>query len=251
MKILKCEMCQSNELIKQEGFFVCQHCGCKYTVEEAKKLMVEGTVKIDDSEELKKLYQAARNAREISDFATAIKHYEKISAKDPNSWEALFYLVVLKANSITNGEIGSTAISISSSIHRVFQLVKETINEDKERKEAVQEIVSQCQLYAIALIQMSENFYRAVTKGNGVMALTGVTGALMSASHTGGALVENQTRYSHIANILCVCGDEIENNFEMSDSVYNKQALECWDLAIDFYDTYKKSMVHVFSTKMS
>ena len=35
---LKCELCGGTNLVKQEGFFVCQHCGAKYTVEEAKKL---------------------------------------------------------------------------------------------------------------------------------------------------------------------------------------------------------------------
>ena len=34
--------------MKQEGVFVCQSCGCKYTVEEAKKLLleVEGVVSV-------------------------------------------------------------------------------------------------------------------------------------------------------------------------------------------------------------
>ena len=38
MKALTCEMCGSTNLIKEGGVFVCQSCGCKYTVEEAKKL---------------------------------------------------------------------------------------------------------------------------------------------------------------------------------------------------------------------
>ena len=46
MKRLVCEMCGSTELIKQDGVFVCQSCGCKYSVEEAKKMMVEGTVEV-------------------------------------------------------------------------------------------------------------------------------------------------------------------------------------------------------------
>ena len=37
MKQLTCEMCGSTDLIKQDGVFVCQTCGCKYSVEEAKK----------------------------------------------------------------------------------------------------------------------------------------------------------------------------------------------------------------------
>lgn len=47
MKQLICEMCGSVDLIKQDGVFVCQTCGCKYSVEEARKMMIEGTVSID------------------------------------------------------------------------------------------------------------------------------------------------------------------------------------------------------------
>lgn len=55
MKRLTCEMCGSTDLIKEDGVFVCQSCQCRYSVEEARKLMIEGTVevtgtvKIDDS----------------------------------------------------------------------------------------------------------------------------------------------------------------------------------------------------------
>lgn len=44
MKVLACEICGSNDLVKQEGLFVCQYCGAKYSLEEARKMMVEGTV---------------------------------------------------------------------------------------------------------------------------------------------------------------------------------------------------------------
>lgn len=37
MKQLTCEMCGSTKLIKQDGVFVCQSCGCQYSVEEARK----------------------------------------------------------------------------------------------------------------------------------------------------------------------------------------------------------------------
>ena len=35
MKQLTCEMCGSTDMIKQDGVFICQTCGMKYTVEEA------------------------------------------------------------------------------------------------------------------------------------------------------------------------------------------------------------------------
>lgn len=52
MKAMVCEMCGSQDLVKQDGMFVCQNCGTKYSVEEAKKLL--GTVKVDKTEENRK-----------------------------------------------------------------------------------------------------------------------------------------------------------------------------------------------------
>ena len=75
MKQLTCEMCGSTELIKQDGVFVCQTCGCKYSVEEARKMMVEGTVRVDNSEKIAKYYQLARTAKEEDDSETAAKYY--------------------------------------------------------------------------------------------------------------------------------------------------------------------------------
>ena len=37
MKRLTCEMCGSIDLVKQDGMFVCQSCGTKYSLEEAIK----------------------------------------------------------------------------------------------------------------------------------------------------------------------------------------------------------------------
>lgn len=46
MKALTCEMCGSTNLIKEDGVFVCQSCGTKYSVEEARKMMGEGVVDV-------------------------------------------------------------------------------------------------------------------------------------------------------------------------------------------------------------
>ena len=61
---------EKTDLLKQDGVFVCQSCGCKYTVEEAKKMMVEGTVdvtgstvKVDNTDKLNKLLVLATRAR--------------------------------------------------------------------------------------------------------------------------------------------------------------------------------------------
>ena len=67
MKAFVCEMCNSQDLVRQDGFYVCQSCGTKYTIEEAKKLMVEieGAVKIDNSDFVEKYLQNLAKVEEI------------------------------------------------------------------------------------------------------------------------------------------------------------------------------------------
>lgn len=127
MKQLSCEMCGSTDIIKQDGVFVCQSCGMKYSVEEAKKMMVEveGTVKVDNSEKLKNLYQTARRYRDQDNSENAAKYYDMILAEDPNSWEALFYSVYFTAKGCTIAGITSAAINVTNCLDDVYRLIEE------------------------------------------------------------------------------------------------------------------------------
>ena len=93
MKAFVCEMCGSQELVKQDGMYVCQHCGTKYAPEEAKKLMVElsGSVEIDNSKKLENLYVLARRAKDEGNSEDGAKYYAQIALEAPNDWEAQFY----------------------------------------------------------------------------------------------------------------------------------------------------------------
>ncbi len=98
MKQLVCEMCGSTDLVKQDGVFVCQSCGVKYSVEEARKMMIEGpvdvsgsVVKVDTSEKLQNILTLARRAREEDNAADARKYYELALLEVPDDWEANFY----------------------------------------------------------------------------------------------------------------------------------------------------------------
>lgn len=104
MKRLTCEVCGSTDLIKQNGVFVCESCGCKYSVEEARKLMIEGkvdvsgsTVKIDKSNEIDNLLIVARRARDEGNFERAASNYDDVLKINPNNWEANFYRSYCKA----------------------------------------------------------------------------------------------------------------------------------------------------------
>ena len=104
MNKLKCEMCGSNDLIKTDGVFVCQSCGCKYSVEEAKKLMIDGPVevtgtvkvaepvKVDNTTRIANLYQLAQTDIDKSDCGNALKYYESIIVEEPTSWQAHFFI---------------------------------------------------------------------------------------------------------------------------------------------------------------
>lgn len=97
MNKLICEMCGSSELIKQDGVFMCQVCGCKYSVEEAKRMMVEGivdiqgTVKVDNSAFVEKYLANARRAYEKEDWEEVEKYYNMVEQNSHYNIEAVFF----------------------------------------------------------------------------------------------------------------------------------------------------------------
>ena len=90
MKRLTCEMCGGTDLIKQDGVFVCQNCGMKYSVEDAKKMMIEGTVdvKVDNSHMIENYLEMANNAYDSSNEAEAESYCNKIIEIDPSNYQA-------------------------------------------------------------------------------------------------------------------------------------------------------------------
>ena len=160
MKALQCEMCGSQDLVKDGGVFVCQSCGTKYTVEEAKKMMVEGTVdvkgtvKVDTSDELKNLYEIARRAKDANNSANAAKYYDMILVKDPNSWEANFYVTYFNAMSCKIAEIWTAASNVESSIKTVLELINKEVTDKEEQKKILTEVTEK-------LIEIGQMFYTA------------------------------------------------------------------------------------------
>lgn len=90
MKQLKCEMCESTELLKKDGLFICQSCGTKYTVEEAKKMMVEvvGAVTVQNAAQLDNLLNLARNSFDSKNFAQAEEFCNQVLAMDDKNYDA-------------------------------------------------------------------------------------------------------------------------------------------------------------------
>lgn len=94
MKALQCELCGSTEIIKDGDFFVCQSCGMKYTLETAKKMMVEGvvqvegTVKTDRTEDVNRYLALARTAQKAGNNADAEKYASMVLEIDLENAEA-------------------------------------------------------------------------------------------------------------------------------------------------------------------
>ena len=112
MNQLRCEMCGGTDLIKQDGVFVCQNCGMKYSVEEARKMMIEGTVevqgtvKVDNSAFVEKYLVNARRAKEKEDWDESEKYYNMVEQNDPSNIEAIFYSAYSKARAcLTSDDI--------------------------------------------------------------------------------------------------------------------------------------------------
>jgi len=103
MKQPTCEMCGGTDLMKQDGVFVCQNCGMKYSVEEAKKMMIEGnvdiqgTVQIDNSSFVQKYLLNARRAFDKEDWEEVEKYYNMVEQNSPDNIEAVFFSAYGKA----------------------------------------------------------------------------------------------------------------------------------------------------------
>ncbi len=182
-------------------------------------------IKNEDSIKLEKLFQAARNARDTADTETAIKHYKEISALEPNSWEALFYLVILKTKTVIYGEIGNVAISVCNCIPKVFELINKTINDEQEKKAIVEEVKKQCCETATWLVTVNARYYNELTKND--VSLSLITAA-MNLDSKRKARYESAQRMVNIGNIMCICGNAIEKMFGLDDKFYQNLAVDCW-----------------------
>lgn len=141
MKALVCEMCASPNLIKKDGMYVCKNCGTRYTVEEAKRMMIDGTVdiqgtvKVDNSSFVKKQLTNARRALAKEDWEEVEKYYNRVEEYAPNNIEAVFFSAYGKALlSFTDKEYYKRRQKITVLINSVSVIndYYEITTEDKE-----------------------------------------------------------------------------------------------------------------------
>lgn len=153
----KCPNCGASIQVdneRKEAF--CSYCGGKVEVQEA-----IGKVRIDNSEELANLYQVARRAKEQNNSENAAKYYDMILVKDPNSWEANFYVVYYQAMQCKIAGITSAAMSVCQNVRPVLELVKRTVD-SKDLSSVVQEISTQTVALSTMLYEAAKSHYDGI-----------------------------------------------------------------------------------------
>ena len=212
MKALVCEMCGSANVIKEDGLFVCQYCKTKYSVEEAKKMMIEGTVKIDHSDELRNLYELARRAKADNNSENAQKYYEQIIIKDPSSWEANFYTVYYQAMNCKIGEIGMAAVRVMNCEDTVLKLIKDNILDEDEQRKSVDEVAAKIIYISNMLFNAYKNHY------------DGIDAQIQNRfvqEYANNCSLCRELAYAGGNNIISIFGDK-----------YADIAVECWKLGV-------------------
>ena len=95
MQAIKCELCGSNEFTKVDGLFQCNHCNTKYTLEEAKKLIVTGTIEVvTGNAEKERLLKNAETYICLQRYDDALNLYNQIAHKYPNDYRGWWGLVI-------------------------------------------------------------------------------------------------------------------------------------------------------------
>lgn len=89
MKALICELCKGNSFSKTDDFFQCDFCRTKYSPEQAQKLMVEGVVSVDRSQEAANILALAEksfNHRDPKQAQIDARRVLEIEPQNARAW---------------------------------------------------------------------------------------------------------------------------------------------------------------------
>lgn len=148
MKKIVCEMCGSNDLMKKDNVYVCESCGTKYSVEEAKKMMIEGKVdvsgskvKVDEKDKIKNFLMMANNAYDADNKKEAENYCNKIIEIEPENSDAW----LLKGKS-AGWQSTLANLRIDESVNAFQKAIDNAPKDkaDKVKKEAIKETTSLC-----------------------------------------------------------------------------------------------------------
>lgn len=216
MKQLICEMCGSTDMIKQDGAFVCQTCGTKYSVEEAKKMMIEGTVdvsgstiKVDNTDQIKNFIEMAKSAYDADNKGETEAYCNRIIEIDPQNYEAWF----LKGKA-AGWQSKLAKLRIDESVQCFSKAVDYAPDDKKEdiKKQASEEISD----LSVALISLCcKNYMSLPTDSNANSIVTNV--------------IKTQ---DYVIKLLVKCGVKVDDFNSKISIMINNAATNAWQNTI-------------------
>lgn len=253
MKQLKCEMCGSTDLMKQDGVFVCQYCGAKYSVEEAKKMMVEvegtvdvkGTVKVDQSNRTQNFYQLARMDIDKKGCGNAQRYYEGVLLEEPTSWEAQFFVEYIKCWNANTTELRSSSIAFSNCLDSILNLIKTCVDDIDEQRKALETLCDRSEKIFDRLVSSAKDIY---TEESNVQPYIPSYKPSFSDLYDARCEKVNAERAAHTElykdylaffPILTKLGDGIETVFANSEEL-KRYALKPWEKFVVNFKTFAK-----------
>ena len=148
MKRINCEVCGSGEMLKDNGVFVCQSCGCKYSLEEVRKMLIDDapTVQLSkeyssvgQTDEYKNMLKATRDAMEDGRFDSAYMNSVQLIAMKPDVPE----LIAIQALAIFGKD--NTTLDIPTStikgMERFYSLLDTWKANHSEKAEAIVDVL--------------------------------------------------------------------------------------------------------------
>lgn len=214
--IIKCEICGSNDLVKKDGYYVCQYCNTKYSLEDAKKLIVEGTVKIDNSEQIEKYYKIAREARDCNNANDAFKYYDLIRQERPDDWEASFFSIYYRAIQTNLANLVSASHDIGACIPNTITRIKENLS-PSQYQEAISLIGGNLLNYVVSAFETIKHHYESFSDVQGVEQ-------------------DKNNQALSVTYVLWIMGNELEKNFP-DDSDVTGIAVSFWETGISMLNS--------------
>lgn len=210
MNELMCEMCGSNMVTREGGFYICQACGTKFPANDAPTGESQQQYSGESSSELDNLYQLARRARDNGDSEFGHKYYSEILIKEPFDWEAQFYAGYFRAflyDFLDERAIDEFYSSTASAVSIV-----EGLEDVDEKNEAIK-------LFTDETIGLVESCYGPYFEE-------------MEYEHPDGEYFEwYANTILELSYLLNNYGDLVEN---ITDDTY-QDAVDCWIYSIDIH----------------
>ena len=235
MKAIKCEMCSSTDVVKDGEFYVCQSCGTKYSVEAAKKLMVE--VEEKENVKLNNLYQRARKSLEVNDLAHAAEYYKQILDEKPNDWEAYFYSYLGEFSTFTNAQASSVALKLGDTIPSAYDMAIENCDHT-EAESRIKTISEQSSARILAIASTAYSLLKQ-HEGGGL----GPAGSVHCKLY-------NQLRPTAL-NTIVACVDALGKLDSKVESIYNSETEIDKQVLVDSMLTIRRIRYNIADHKYS